>query len=110
LNNRYVGRTGERFLPWINESALAYDNFAPRMHSDGTLKEARDLEQMRRSLEESYKVCWERETAGLTAELSMTQSQFELAKQELAAIHNSPESAAIRWVLRYDKQKYPSSP
>jgi SAM-dependent methyltransferase len=62
-------------------------------HSDGHLKEARDLERMRRSLEESYKTCWERETAAINAEL-------KLAKQELAEIHNSPEWKFASWFRR----------
>jgi SAM-dependent methyltransferase len=74
-------------------------------HSDGHIKEARDMEQVRRSLEDAYKVCWERETAGLTAELSMTQSQLELAKQELAAIHNSPEWKFASWLRRLFRKK-----
>jgi hypothetical protein len=69
-------------------------------HSDGHLKEARDLEQMRLSLEESYKACWERETSALTAELSMTQRQLESANQELEAIHNSPEWKFASWLRR----------
>jgi SAM-dependent methyltransferase len=69
-------------------------------HSDAHLKEARELEQMRRKLEEAYNACWERETAALMAELSLTQGRLELANQELAAIHNSPEWRFASWLRR----------
>jgi hypothetical protein len=69
-------------------------------HSDGHLKEARDLAQTRCSLEESYKACWERETAAIQAELSLTQRQLESAKEELAAIHSSREWKLASWVRR----------
>jgi SAM-dependent methyltransferase len=69
-------------------------------HSDGHLKEARDLEEMRRTLEESYKICWERETSAITTKLSVAQRQLELANKELAAIHNSPEWKFVSWLRR----------
>lgn len=69
-------------------------------HSDGHLKEARDLERMRRSLEDSYKGCWERETAAINAELAATRSRLKSANQELAAIHNSPEWKFASWLRR----------
>jgi SAM-dependent methyltransferase len=78
-------------------------------HSDGHLKEARDLERVRRNVEESYKACWERETAALAAELSLTQRQLKSAEQQLAAIHNSPEWKFASWLRRlFGKKKLPS--
>ena len=75
-------------------------------HSDGHLKEARDLERMRRRLEESYRECWERETAGINAELSTTQRQLKLANEELATIHNSPEWKLASWVRQFLRKKH----